>query len=173
MSLLMFLMVRGWLRPGWDWLVSRKLPSFWREICGTSTEAGMGRFCDTAVAVGFTQIQAKRAASQSVGRLLIQTGRPLEQLNIGDLEALADACRAREAATGQGWRHYRTELVCAHTVLFHLDVITDPPGPQREPDTLLARAVGLRIGELLDLELDCVHEIGGPGAWLKVRRRSA
>lgn len=33
---------------------------------------------------------------------------------------------------------------------------------------LLARAVGLRIGELLDLELDCVHEIPGHGAWLKV-----
>ena len=33
---------------------------------------------------------------------------------------------------------------------------------------LLARAVGLRIGELLDLELDCVHQISGHGAWLKV-----
>ena len=33
---------------------------------------------------------------------------------------------------------------------------------------LLARACGLRIGELLDLELDCVHEISGNGAWLKV-----
>ncbi len=33
---------------------------------------------------------------------------------------------------------------------------------------LLARACGLRIGELLDLELDCVHEIPGNGAWLKV-----
>jgi integrase len=33
---------------------------------------------------------------------------------------------------------------------------------------LLARAVGLRIGELLDLELDCVHQIVGHGAWLKV-----
>ena len=33
---------------------------------------------------------------------------------------------------------------------------------------LLARAVGLRIGELLDLELDCVHEIVGHGSWLKV-----
>jgi integrase len=33
---------------------------------------------------------------------------------------------------------------------------------------LLARAVGLRIGELLDLELDCVHQIAGHGAWLKV-----
>jgi hypothetical protein len=35
MSLLMFLMVHGWLRPGWDWLVSRKLSSFWREIPGS------------------------------------------------------------------------------------------------------------------------------------------
>ena len=33
---------------------------------------------------------------------------------------------------------------------------------------LLARACGLRIGELLDLELDCVHQIGGHGSWLKV-----
>jgi integrase len=33
---------------------------------------------------------------------------------------------------------------------------------------LLARATGVRIGELRDLELDCVHEIDGHGAWLKV-----
>jgi integrase len=33
---------------------------------------------------------------------------------------------------------------------------------------LLQRACGLRIGELLDLELDCVHEVPGQGAWLKV-----
>ncbi|WP_157118400.1 hypothetical protein [Mycobacterium sherrisii] len=33
---------------------------------------------------------------------------------------------------------------------------------------LLQRATGLRIGELVDLELDCLHEIPGQGAWLKV-----
>jgi len=33
---------------------------------------------------------------------------------------------------------------------------------------LLTRATGLRLGELRDLELDCVHEIDGHGAWLKV-----
>lgn len=32
----------------------------------------------------------------------------------------------------------------------------------------LQRACGLRIGELLDLELDCVHQLDGNGAWLKV-----
>lgn len=33
---------------------------------------------------------------------------------------------------------------------------------------LLQRACGLRIGELLDLEMDCVHQLAGNGAWLKV-----
>jgi integrase len=33
---------------------------------------------------------------------------------------------------------------------------------------LLIRATGLRIGEARDLELDCVHQIPGHGAWLKV-----
>jgi integrase len=33
---------------------------------------------------------------------------------------------------------------------------------------LLVRATGLRIGETRDLELDCVHQIPGNGAWLKV-----
>jgi integrase len=33
---------------------------------------------------------------------------------------------------------------------------------------LLTRATGLRLGELRDLELDCVHQIDGHGAWLKV-----
>lgn len=33
---------------------------------------------------------------------------------------------------------------------------------------LLTRATGIRIGELCDLELDCVHQIDGHGAWLKV-----
>jgi integrase len=33
---------------------------------------------------------------------------------------------------------------------------------------LLARATGVRIGELRDLELDCVHEVPGAGTWLKV-----
>ncbi len=33
---------------------------------------------------------------------------------------------------------------------------------------LLVRATGIRIGELLALELDCLHEVPGLGAWLKV-----
>jgi integrase len=136
MSLVMFLMTRRRLAPGWDWLVSKKLSSFWREIPGSPLEADMARFLDTAETVGFTPIQAKRAASQSVGRLMIQTRRGLDGLELADLDALAEACRRREAATGKGWHHYRGALVCAHTVLFHLNIVdTLPPAPL-QPDTL-------------------------------------
>lgn len=135
-SLVMFAMCRRWLRPGWDWLVERKLSSFWREIINTPIEADMVRFVEVAEAIGFTPIQSKRAASQSVGRLLIQTGRPLEQLETADLDDLADACRDREATTGQGWRHYRSAIVCAHQVLFHLNILDAPPEPASKPDSL-------------------------------------
>src|SRR6266511_155542 len=42
------------------------------------------------------------------------------------------------------------------------------PNRLRGDALLLQRATGLRIGELCDLELDCVHEVPGQGAWLKV-----
>ena len=143
-SLVMMLMCRGWLRPGWDWLVRRKLSSFWREIVGTQLEADMACFVDSAIRVGFTPLQARRAASQSVGRLLIQTGRPLDQLRVADLDALTDACRHRHAETGRGWRHFESALVCAHTVLFHRGIVDEPPPPAQEPETLEDRFVGVR-----------------------------
>jgi site-specific recombinase XerD len=42
------------------------------------------------------------------------------------------------------------------------------PNRLRADALLLLRATGMRIGELVDLELDCVHEVPGAGAWLKV-----
>jgi site-specific recombinase XerD len=42
------------------------------------------------------------------------------------------------------------------------------PHRLRADALLLLRATGLRIGELIDLELDCVHEVPGQGCWLKV-----
>jgi integrase len=42
------------------------------------------------------------------------------------------------------------------------------PNRLRADALLLLRATGMRIGELVDLELDCVHEIPAAGAWLKV-----
>lgn len=127
LSFLMFLMVHGHLRPGYDYLVSRKLSSFWRDIIGSPIEAQMARFRQAAEAIGYTPIQALRVASQSVGRLLIQSGRRLEELTLADLDELAVACCRREEATGEGWSHYRAALNAAHRVLFHLGVVEAPP----------------------------------------------
>lgn len=142
-SLIMMAMCRGWLQPGWDWLVRRKLSSFWREIVGTPIETDMARFTTAAVSVGFTEIQARRAASQSVGRLVIQTGCRLDDLTIEHFGMLTAACRDREEQTGQGSHHYDSALVCARTVLFHLGILTTPPPSKIEPASLDERFTGV------------------------------
>lgn len=48
------------------------------------------------------------------------------------------------------------------------DALETSPNRLSADALLLARATGVRIGELLDLELDSVHEVPGQGAWLKV-----
>ncbi|MDA8355644.1 MAG: tyrosine-type recombinase/integrase [Actinomycetota bacterium] len=133
---LMFLMVHGLLRPGWDYLVARKLSSFWREVAGSPIEAGMNRFVEQAEALGYSRRQTSGVASQVIGRALIQTGRPLEALTVADLDDLAEACAARQTATGQGWRHYRGAIHTARHVLFHLEITDSPPAAWLTPKSL-------------------------------------
>jgi len=134
-SILSFLMLHGHLHPGYDYLVRRKLSSFWRDLAGTPIEADMARFRQGAESIGYTPIQALRVASQSVGRLLIQTGRPLDRLTLSDLSDMADACEERERSTGAGWSHYAAALSAAHRVLFHLGTLGAPP-KRRGPSSL-------------------------------------
>ena len=49
-----------------------------------------------------------------------------------------------------------------------LAALEDSPNRLHADALLLLRATGMRIGELTDLELDCVHEVPGSGAWLKI-----
>jgi integrase len=139
LSFLMFLMVYGHLRPGYDYLVSRKLSSFWRDVAGTPLEPDMVRFRRGAEEIGYTPIQAVRVASQSVGRLLIQSGRPLDELTLGDFDRLAGACEDRQTATGADWGHYHSALNAAHRVLFHLGVLDTPPPHWQGPESFPAR----------------------------------
>jgi integrase len=133
LSFVTFLMVHGHLRPGYDYLVARKLSSFWRDIIGSRLEADMWRFRRGAEGIGYTPVNALRFASQSVGRLLIETGRHLDELTLADFDELADACRRREQTTGEGWGHYRVALNAAHRVLFHLGVVDVPPPHRQGP----------------------------------------
>jgi integrase len=42
-----------------------------------------------------------------------------------------------------------------------LEALEDSPNRLQADALLVARATGVRIGELVDLELDCVHEVHG------------
>jgi hypothetical protein len=128
-------MVHGWLQPGYDYLVSRKLSSFWREA------ADMERFRQGAEAIGFTSTQSLRIASQSIGRLLIETNVGLERLTLDDFDALTRACRRRGLETGKGWRHYQFALSGAHRVLFHLGILDAPPPHWQQPKAFADRVV--------------------------------
>lgn len=131
--LILWLMVHGHLRPGYDYLVARKLSSLWREVSDSPLEADLARFAAAAIELGFTPPTARAFASQVPARLLIQTGRPLERLREADLDELTEALRERRAAGGRGWKHYRSALRATRTVLFHLGVLA-APRPSCPPD---------------------------------------
>ena len=62
-----------------------------------------------------------------MARLLIQTGRRLEELTGEDLDELAGACAARAGRTGADLRHYSSAIHTTRQVLFHLGVLANPP----------------------------------------------
>ncbi|WP_424446876.1 tyrosine-type recombinase/integrase, partial [Microbacterium sp. CH-015] len=122
-----FLMLHGGLRPGYDYLLSRKLSPLWREIQTSPLRAEIDEFLDEAEQLGFTARTRLATGSQAPIRLLIQTGKPMRQLTVDDLQEFAAACREREHATGISHRHYFSAISMAHMVLFHLGVLDSPP----------------------------------------------
>lgn len=137
-----FLMVTGWLRPGYDYLVARKLSSLWR-VAGTRLDGELARFVTAARELGFSERQASAVASQIVARLLIQTSRPLDRLTEDDLGGLISACQDRQALTGAGFKHYRGALHTARQVLFHLGVLNSPDPPALTPAAVGAAMAGV------------------------------
>ena len=86
------------------------------------------RFLAAAAELGFTERVRTATASQVPARLLIQTGRRLDQLTIADLEEFAAACQDRQERTGKGWWHYQwPRLSNTQRVLFHLRILGRAP----------------------------------------------
>ncbi len=95
---IMFLMVTGRLRPGYDYLVARKLTGFRRYLNDSQLQPDLSRFDTAATELGFTEKVTTRTASQAVARLLIQTGARLDELTDTDLDDLTAACQAHQNA---------------------------------------------------------------------------
>jgi integrase len=142
--LITFLMLHGLLHPGYDYLLERKLVGLWQDLATSPFEADMTRFLATADRLGFSARVGAAAGSQVPARLLIQTGRRLDQLRINDLEDFEQACRDRQDRTGAGWRHYQVALLDTHRVLFHLGILPDPPLPTVGPVPFAERLQDVR-----------------------------
>lgn len=122
-----FLMLHHGLRPGYDYLLERKLSSIWREILGSPLQGEVDRFLTAAEELGFSMRVRLSTGSQVPARLLIQTGRAMQDLRLADLEEFTDACHERTARTGASHRHYLSAISNTHRVLFHLGVLDDLP----------------------------------------------
>jgi len=119
--LLNYLMLTGFLRPGYDYLLERKLSAILREAHTSPLAADVTRFLSAATELGYSTQIAAGLASQVAVRMLIQTGRPLDQLDDADIAEFAAAITAREQALGRQLQHYRTSLYATRGVLYHLD----------------------------------------------------
>jgi integrase len=122
-----FLMLYGGLRPGYDYLLERKLSPIWREIKDSPLAADLDRFLTAAADLGFTERVRFATGSQVPVRLLIQAGRPLQNLTLADLGAFTMACRDRQQRTGKGHHHYLSAVSNTQRVLFHLGVVDRLP----------------------------------------------
>ncbi len=125
--LITFLMLHRMLRPGYDYLLERKLSSIWREIGLSPLAADIARFMAAAEQLGFTERVRFATGSQVPARLLIQAGRPLSGLTLADLADFTAACHDRNERTGKGHHHYLAAVSNAQRVLFHLGIVDEPP----------------------------------------------
>ncbi|QYB00233.1 site-specific integrase (plasmid) [Rhodococcus sp. USK10] len=119
--LLNYLMMAGYLRPGYDYLLERKLPALLREAQASPLSDDVARFLSAATEIGYTPKVAAGMASQVAVRMLIQTGRPLGELADADADEFGAAITARERAHDRTLKHYRTALAATRGVLYHLD----------------------------------------------------
>jgi integrase len=139
-----YLMATGRPRPGYDYLS--------RKIGGLLAHAGRGPFAAdvTAFTAAATDLDysghtVRCVTERVIVRLLIQTGRPLNELTTHDLDELAAAFRRRTETRGKpaAWAADRAMISTAHRVLFHLGILDAPPADPRRRPGLSGRCNGV------------------------------
>ena len=131
-----FLMLTGRLRPGYDYLAHRKIGGLLVQARRGVFAGDIARFATAATDLDYGGHIVKRTTERVVLRLLIQTGRPLDEVVVADVDELAAAFRRCAEAKGNrsSWVNDRSLVYAAHRVLFHLGVLDTPPeDPRRRP----------------------------------------
>lgn len=147
-----FLLLHDRLRPGYDYLVTRKFAALLALARGSRLQQDLDGFIAAAGELGFSAHVQTRAAERVITRLLIQTGRRLHELTVQDLRELETAFQQRARTRRGDWSNDRVLLHAAWAVLFHLGIVAlTPPNRRRHDHT------------------DHAHHFGGVPAWLAKR----
>jgi site-specific recombinase XerD len=128
--LLNFLMLHRYLRPGYDYLLDRKLTAILREAPDSPLGGDLARFLAGAEALGYSKRARTGMASQIAIRVLIQTGRGLAELTDDDFTAFGQAITEREERLGRELKHYHGALYASRAVVYHLGAPAEP-APKR------------------------------------------
>src|SRR6266566_2412628 len=124
--LLNFLMLHGHLRPGYDYLLERKLTVILREAAASPLGADVARFVSGAEALGYSVRARTGMASEIAIRMLIQAGRALGELTDADFTDFGQAITEREARLGRALKHYHHALYASRAVIYHLGAPAEP-----------------------------------------------
>jgi integrase len=124
--LLNFLMLHGHLRPGYDYLLERKLTVILREAAVSPLGGDIKRFLAGAETLGYSVRARTGMASEIAVRALIQTGRPLSELTDDDFTAFGQAITERETRLGRAFKHYHHALYASRAVIYHLGAPAEP-----------------------------------------------
>ncbi|MGH9100866.1 MAG: tyrosine-type recombinase/integrase, partial [Acidimicrobiales bacterium] len=118
--LLNFLMYHGHLRPGYDFLLERRLTGVLKEAASSPIGPGVATFLDAAERLGYSERARLGMASQVPVRMLIETGHRLDELSDEDAEVFETSITEREERNGRSYKHYRIALYASRAVLYHL-----------------------------------------------------
>ena len=131
--LLNFLMLHGHLRPGYDYLLERKLTAILREAAASPLGPDLKRFLAGAEALGYSVRPRTGMASEVAIRVLIQTGRALGELTDADFGEFRHAIAEREARLGHALKHYHHALYASRAVIYHLGAPAEPVPKRTTP----------------------------------------
>ena len=119
-------MLHGHLRPGYDYLLERKLTVILREAAASPLGPDLKRFLAGAETLGYSVRARTGMASEVAVRVLIQTGRALAELTGADFDEFGQAITEREARLGRAFKHYHHALYASRAVVYHLGAPAEP-----------------------------------------------